>query len=153
MKKFWIFALLVLFDMMTKILAMKFIPPLNFGPYPFGGTEIFSLGGITCSLNTVVNTGAAWGIFGGHAGFLFALRTVIILALLFFVPKRFPIWLIISGAIANAIDYCLYGHVIDFIHFTFWGYSFPIFNVADSCITIGILSLLFFSKRKEAKAI
>lgn len=148
-----IFALLLILDVVTKVLAMQWIPPLNFGSYPFGGIGIFSLGGITCSFNYVVNSGAAWGMFAGHAGLLFALRTIIIFALLFFVPKRLPIWLVVTGAIGNAIDYCLYGHVIDFIHFTFWGYSFPIFNVADSCITIGVLSLLLFSKRKKVQAL
>lgn len=144
-----LFALLLGLDIATKVLAMYWIPHLSYGPYPFGGIAIFSLGGITFSLNYVVNTGAAWGLFAGHSGLLFALRTAIILALLFFVPKRIPIWLVVTGAIGNAIDYCLYGHVIDFLHFTFWGYSFPIFNVADSCITIGILSLLLLPTKSK----
>ena len=149
MRTLWIFALLIGLDIVTKILAMEWVPSLSLSSYPFGGIGIFSLGGITCSLNYVVNSGAAWGMFAGHAGALFAFRTLIILGLLFFVPKRLPIWLVVAGAIGNAIDYCLYGHVIDFIHFTFWGYSFPIFNVADSCITIGILSLLLLGKQKQ----
>ncbi len=145
MKK-WLgfFLLLLILDFATKVLAIDQIPALSYGPYPFGGIGIFSLGGITFSLNYVVNTGAAWGLFGGYAGALFALRILIILGILFFVPKRVPIWLLLTGAIGNAIDYCLYRHVIDFLHFTFWGYSFPIFNIADSCITIGILMLLLF---------
>ncbi|PIS02540.1 MAG: signal peptidase II [Chlamydiae bacterium CG10_big_fil_rev_8_21_14_0_10_42_34] len=155
MKKWWplLFFLLAL-DVATKIAAIHWIPPLSYSPYPFGGIGIFSFGGITCSLNYIVNTGAAWGMFAGYSGLLFAIRTLIILGLVFFVPKRFPIWLVVTGAIGNAIDYCLYGHVVDFLHFTFWGYSFPIFNVADSCITIGVLALLIFSgKDKAVKAI
>ncbi|MBX7066303.1 MAG: signal peptidase II [Parachlamydiales bacterium] len=152
-KWMWIFFLLLGLDIATKIAAMHWIPSLQFGSYPFGGIGIFSLGGITCSLNYVVNSGAAWGFFGGHAGLLFALRMGIIFALIFFVSKRFPLWLVVTGAIGNVIDYCLYGHVIDFIHFTFWGYSFPIFNVADSCITIGILSLLLLPKQKKVQAL
>ncbi len=143
MKGWPFFLLLLIVDFATKIGALHFIPPLTYGSYPFGGIGIFSLGGITCSLNYIVNTGAAWGLFGGYPGFLFLLRLAIILVLLFIVPKKFPIWLILTGAVGNAIDFCLHGHVIDFIHFTFWGYTFPIFNVADSCITIGVLSLLF----------
>jgi len=141
-------------DVITKILAIHWIPPLSFGWYPFGGIGLFSAAGITFSLNYVTNTGAAWGFFIGHSGLLFGLRTAIILALVLFVPKRFPIWLVVTGAVGNAIDYCLYGHVVDFLHFTFWGYSFPIFNIADSCITIGILTLLFSpQKAKEAKVL
>lgn len=144
MKKWWPLLLFLLgLDVVTKILAQSLVPPLSFSGYPFGGIGIFSLGGITFSLNYIVNTGAAWGVFAGHSGLLFVLRMSIILALIFLVPKRFPIWLIVIGAIGNAIDYCLYGHVIDFLHFTFWGYSFPIFNIADSCISIGVVSLLF----------
>jgi signal peptidase II len=155
MRKWIAFFLFLLgLDIATKVLAIQSIPPLSFGGYPFGGIPIFSIGGITFSLNYVVNSGAAWGIFSGHAGLLFALRTLIIFALVFFVPKRAPLWLIVTGAVGNAIDYCLYGYVIDFFHFTFWGYSFPIFNVADSCITVGVLSLILFSRKaKEAKVL
>jgi len=147
MARWWplLFFLLGL-DAATKVLALHYIPPLQFGPYPFGGISVFSLGGITFSLNYIVNTGAAWGLFAGHAGLLFALRTLIIAGLVFLIPKRFPIWLILTGAIGNVLDYFLYGHVIDFLHFTFWGRSFPIFNIADSCITIGVAILLLYRK-------
>jgi len=151
----WPFLLSLLgLDVLSKVLAIHYIPPLGGGSYPFDGIGIFSLGGITCSLNYIINTGAAWGIFAGHSGLLFTIRALIILALLFFVPKRFPIWLILIGAVGNVLDYALYGHVIDFIHFTFWGYSFPIFNIADSCITIGVCLLLICpEKGKSSKAI
>ena len=144
----WLLLLFILaLDIVTKMWAIHFIPSYQWGVYPFGGISIFSLGGITFSLNYITNTGAAWGLFANYSGILFALRGLIILGLLFFIPKRFPVWLILTGAIGNIIDYCLYGHVIDFFHFTFWGYHFPIFNIADSCITIGVLSLLFFSPK------
>ena len=150
MKKGWLALLFLLaFDLATKILAVRWIPPFYFGEYPFGGIGLFSSGGITFSLNYIVNTGAAWGVFAGHSGLLFALRMSIILFFLFFVPKRFPIWLVLAGVIGNAMDYCFYGHVIDFLHFTFWGYSFPIFNFADSCITIGIFSMVLFPRKVQ----
>lgn len=142
-------AFLIGIDRLTKFLSLNWIPPLDYPPYPFGGIGVFSIGGVSSSLNHVINTGAAWGMFSGHPGILFALRASLILFLLFFVPKRFPIWLVIAGAIGNALDYCFYGHVIDFIHFNFWGYSFPIFNLADALITIGVLSLIFFPKSKQ----
>ncbi len=148
MKKWvFIFSSLLLVDILTKVWAMNWIPYLESGPYPFGGIGVFSLGGITFSLNYVVNTGAAWGIFAGNAALLFAIRLLIILGLFIFMPKRLPIWLIITGAVGNVIDFCLYRHVIDFLYFTFWRYSFPVFNIADSCITIGILCLLILPKR------
>lgn len=148
-----VFLLLLALDFATKVIAMNEIPYLSYGPYPFGGIGVFSFGGVTFSLNYIVNTGAAWGMFAGYPGLLFALRVALILAMVFFIPKQIPIWLVLTGAIGNAIDYCLYGHVIDFFHFTFWGASFPIFNIADSCITIGILALLFLPRKKrEAQA-
>ncbi len=150
MKKGWLLLLFLLgLDLITKQLALSSIPPLGYGVYPFGGIGLFSWNGITLSLNYIVNTGAAWGVFAGYSGWLFTLRVAIIFALVLFVPKRLPIWLVITGAIGNAIDYCLYGHVIDFFHFTFWGYSFPIFNIADACITLGILSLLLLPNRAK----
>lgn len=122
--------------------------------YPFGGIPIFSLSGVTFSLNYVVNTGAAWGVFQGYSGLLFGIRAIIILGLISYLlffhkgnTPKFPLWLIVTGAIGNAIDYAFYGHVIDFFHFTFWGRSFPIFNFADSYITLGVFLFLFCSQR------
>jgi signal peptidase II len=150
MRKWWLWLVLLLgLDITSKMIALRMVPPLDFGPYPFGGIGVFSFGGITFSLNYIINTGAAWGFFAGNSGLLFVLRVIVILALIFLARKQFPIWLIITGAVGNVIDYCLYGHVIDFLHFTFWGYSFPIFNIADSCITVGVFLLLLLSNKKK----
>jgi lipoprotein signal peptidase len=153
-----LFAFLALFltaDLLSKIWAIHSIPPLHWGPYPFGGIGLLpNLFGITFSLNYITNTGAAWGIFAGYATLLFLLRMAIIAGLFVYLVRqksaRWPLWLILTGALGNAIDYCLYGHVIDFLHFTFWGHSFPIFNLSDSYITLGVLALLFLpsSNRK-----
>lgn len=155
MKKIAIFlACLLGADITSKMIAIDWVPSMTpfDRSYPFGGIPIFAnFFGISFSLNYVINTGAAWGLFAGHPGLLFALRTLIILGLasylLFFqkgdgLPK-FPTWLIVTGAVGNVIDYILYGHVIDFFHFTFWGRSFPVFNLADSYITLGVVGLLF----------
>jgi len=150
-KKWWLlFLSLLLLDALTKALAMQYLPQSNSQPFPFGGIPIFTFSGVTFSLNFVTNTGAAWGLLAGHAGELFLFRILIIAILLYSMPKRIPAWLIVTGAIGNAMDYCFYGQVIDFFHFTFWGHSFPIFNVADSCISIGVFSLLFLSNKAKA---
>lgn len=161
MKK-WLLGLFVTLlglDIVTKILAIKWIPPMVWSDpvFPFGGIGIFpDFFGITFSLNYVVNTGAAWGVFAGHSGLLFSLRAAIIFGLVLYLiffqrgeTPKLPLWLIITGAVGNAIDYWLYRHVIDFLYFTFWGYSFPIFNLADSYITIGVMSLFLFSRRSK----
>lgn len=150
----WLFlAFLFILDALSKTIAIHAIPPIAANTYPFGGVPIFSISGLTCSLNYVTNTGAAWGTFANFAGLLFILRLAVVIWLFCFVEKKFPIWLIITGALGNMIDYCFYGHVIDFIHFTFWGYSFPIFNIADSCITIGVLSFILFGRSSKKKAL
>lgn len=131
------------------------------GGYPFGGIGLFSdFLGISFSLNYVVNTGAVCGIFPDHPGLLFGCRVAIILGLIgylvVFNKKRqgtFPLWLIVTGATGNAIDFGLYGHVIDFFHFNFWGYSFPVFNIADSYITLSVLYLFFLGRSAERASV
>lgn len=156
--KGWIFPLALVLDIASKMAAIRWIEPLSWGSYPFGGIPLFSdFFGVSFSLNLIVNTGAAWGLFAGNPGLLFVLRVAIILCLgvyLYWTQKHLVksacVWLVATGAIGNAIDYLAYGHVIDFFHFIFWGYSFPIFNLADAYITLGVMGLLL-SKREASK--
>ncbi len=155
------FLVLLVLDIATKMLALGFIPPLQGGIYPFGGVPIFSdFLGISFSLNTAFNTGAAWGLFSDYPGILFFIRISLILGVGLFIYffqrslfKTIPFWAVLAGAVGNALDYLLYGHVIDFFHFIFWGYSFPIFNIADSCISLGVLGLLFLERRYKKAAL
>ena len=57
---------------------------------------------------------------------------------------------ILGGAIGNLIDRLLYGEVIDFLLFYWRDWAWPAFNVADSCITLGVIGLLWASWRKPA---
>ena len=50
--------------------------------------------------------------------------------------------LIITGAVGNVIDRVRYGYVVDFLDFHVLGYHWPAFNVADSCIVVGAISLV-----------
>jgi signal peptidase II len=128
-------------------LAVHYIPPLSGSSFPFGGVGLFDWFDISLSLNLAVNTGVAWGLFPGHPVLLLILRLCIIGGLFIYFREKwasfFPFVLIFAGAIGNVIDLICYRYVIDFIHCQFFGWSFPIFNIADSCITIGALFLLF----------
>ncbi|MBO0387431.1 signal peptidase II [Staphylococcus simulans] len=109
------------------------------------------------------NTGAAWGILSGKMGFFF-LVTIIVLGLLtyFYVKEaRGHFWmqmainLLFAGALGNFIDRMKNGEVVDFIDTYIFGYDFPIFNVADSSLTVGVILililLLFDSKKNKVK--
>jgi signal peptidase II len=63
---------------------------------------------------------------------------------------RIALILIFSGAIGNLIDRILYHEVIDFIDFFYGSYHWPAFNIADSCITIGVL-LMFVDLIRAGK--
>jgi signal peptidase II len=150
--KYWLVAFfLFLLDYGTKAMALERVPPFLAGEFPFGGIGVFEkVGVLSFSLNLVKNSGAAWGIFHGYPGLLFALRVCVIVALgVYLVCQKKGYWglfLIFAGAVGNAFDYGLYGKVIDFFHFVVFGYSFPVFNVADVCITLGAVLLLFGTK-------
>ena len=106
----------------------------------------------------VRNTGAAFGLFK-NATVIFAMISVIaavfILLLLIQIVKRgeffkkpmfnYSLVLILSGAIGNLIDRVRFGYVIDFIDFRVW----PVFNIADSSITIGTVFLILSFMRQK----
>jgi signal peptidase II len=93
------------------------------------------------------NTGAAFGIFQGNNGVFIALAIVIIVLIFMYFPTipesdiffRLALSLQVAGAAGNLIDRLFRGSVTDFISIG----KFPVFNVADSCITMGVVVLLF----------
>ena len=147
---------LLLLDFFSKIYFYSLCPFYD----SFQAIPVFhNLLGIDFSIQLTLNRGAAWGFFANFQYLLVALRILMIFALflyLFFFTKRrayhIPLVLILTGAIGNIVDFFLYGFVIDFLHFRFWGYDFPVFNVADSLITIGVvwmIGLTLFSPKKK----
>ena len=83
---------------------------------------------------------------------------VAIVALLFFIlyaPEEGMLLVvaaasILGGAIGNLIDRLLYGEVIDFLLFYWRDWAWPAFNVADSCITLGVVGLLWASWKQSS---
>jgi len=158
------FFFLLASDFFLKYYALRSIPKMTWfhTAYPYGGVGVFrDFHGISFSLNRVENTGAAWGLFSEYSDALFVLRCIVIIGLILFASffnkkpaRRIPLLIIISGAIGNVLDYLIYGHVIDLFHFNFWGYTFPIFNLADSMISTGVAVIFMQSlwDKKKAKA-
>ena len=105
------------------------------------------------SLNYTENNGAAWGIFSGKMWLLYII-TIIALGIFTYMLKDFDLKkntvyslamvLIITGTFGNFIDRLFRKYVVDFIEMDFFFYKdFPIFNVADICLTVGVALLLF----------
>ena len=155
-KKAFVFIAFALFIFMADAFLKAYIhyqiPPIVASPpvYPYGGIGVFrGWHGIDFSIVHVINKGAAWGVFSAFQNYLLYARVAIIGGLftyLFFVKasgyRKFCLLMIATGALGNVIDYFIYGHVVDMFYFIFWGHSYPVFNIADSAIFMGIVLLL-----------
>ncbi len=107
------------------------------------------------------NTGAAFSFLansGEWAHWFFVVMKIavslVLIVLLGKMPRRqwqdaLPYSLIIAGALGNLIDRFRFGYVIDFIEWYYKGFSWPVFNIADSCIVAGAVLLILFSFRKK----
>ena len=129
-------------DQVTKFLAIEHLSPAkSIGVIP----GIFHL-------SFVENTGIAFGLFQGQPVIMTVLITLCVLALLicspFFVRRplglRLAYGFILGGAVGNWVDRIRYQHVIDFLDFRVW----PVFNFADTFISIGMILFLWYSFRK-----
>ncbi|MBA3816785.1 MAG: signal peptidase II [Parachlamydiaceae bacterium] len=142
-------------DFFSKFFTNMYLPVMHRYAfwYPYGGIGVFKdFFGIEFSLSHQINYGAAWGMFSDYQIHLMYFRIFLLIALIiyaFFFNKhagwRIPLTLIIVGALGNVVDFFIYGHVVDMLHFVLWGYDFPVFNIADSAIFLGITSLILLS--------
>lgn len=134
-----VFALLLVLDQYTKYLAVAYLK---------GGDSINLIENVL-ELSYVANTGAAWGMLSGRKYTILAMGVIILIVLLFCLFKipdhkkynalYYVAGAMISGAVGNMIDRIRYGYVVDFIYFSL--IDFPVFNVADICITLSVGAL------------
>ncbi len=106
------------------------------------------------SFTYVKNTGASFGMFP-NMNTAFTVLSVIVLILMVIFQRTIPpqVWmvhvalaLVMGGALGNLIDRITRGYVVDFLDVNFWPFaSWPVFNVADSAIVVGVAILLIDS--------
>lgn len=95
-------------------------------------------------VSNVQNTGVAFSFLHGNVWIPIWLSVIAVGVILFFhdriktTAQAVFVGLIAGGILGNFIDRLAFGAVTDFIDFSFW----PAFNVADSCLTIGIIGLI-----------
>lgn len=98
-------------------------------------------------LTYVQNTGAAFSLLKGRVFFFVVVSFAVIAVIVYYLirlPKekklfKFTLALVLGGAFGNLVDRLRFGYVVDFIDFRIW----PVFNVADSAVVIGVLLLLY----------
>ncbi|WP_307406395.1 signal peptidase II [Neobacillus ginsengisoli] len=103
------------------------------------------------------NRGAAWGILQGQMWLFYAITLIVIVAIIYYLQKAakgkwllgVSLSLMLGGAIGNFLDRVIRKEVVDFIHTYIFGYNFPVFNIADSALVIGVILLMIQMLRDE----
>lgn len=136
-----IIVILLAADQISKYLVQLYLSPV--------GTSVPVVDGLV-QLTNVHNTGAAWGMLDGFR-WLFIPLTLIVAGLLIIVMIRFrknltvfsriTLALLFSGAVGNFVDRVLLSYVRDFVDITPL-FNFPVFNVADSALSVGCVMLV-----------
>ncbi|MFO1445829.1 signal peptidase II [Bacillus sp. Bva_UNVM-123] len=105
------------------------------------------------------NRGAAWGILEGQMWFFYVITVIVIIGIIYYMQKAakgnrllgVSLALMLGGAIGNFIDRIFRKEVVDFINTYIFGYDFPVFNVADSSLVIGVALLMLQMLHEERK--
>ncbi|WP_024546487.1 signal peptidase II [Picosynechococcus sp. NKBG15041c] len=148
---FWLVALLgLVLDQLTKTIVLQTLPAVG---------DTFPLWPSVFHFTYVRNTGAAFSIFTDGVYWLRWLSLAVsigLMALAWFgdrqtVSEQWGYGFILAGAMGNGIDRFLFGYVVDFLDFRL--INFPVFNIADVCINLGIACLflnIFLSYRSAS---
>ncbi|POH09527.1 signal peptidase II [Fructilactobacillus sanfranciscensis] len=106
------------------------------------------------SFTYLQNTGAAWSFMEGNSIFFLLVAIFAILVFIYLLYKcrneyfiSLGIALMLTGTVGNLIDRIKFGFVTDMIKIDF--INFPIFNIADMCLTFGVIILLFSLLKEE----
>ncbi len=144
-KKIYIISIICFIcDLISKLLMLKLDKTITVIPKFF-------------YLVLVKNTGAAFSSFEGFTLFFIVIAIVVLFYIIKYINKNklslleeISYSLLIGGILGNLFDRIVYNEVIDFLSFNFFGYSFPVFNLADVFICSGAF-LMFIYIIREGK--
>ena len=139
--------LIVLIDQLSKLLIIKNMDIAQEIPIIPGFFSLFN----------IKNTGAAFSSFIGQKLFLIFVSIACIIFIINLIRKEkyqskfihISLGILIGGMIGNFIDRIFRNGVIDFISITIFDYKFPVFNIADICITCGVAIYIIISIIKD----
>lgn len=137
----------LLIDQIIKITVLNFMDPFT--------TKVIVKDFF--ELTFVKNTGGAWGILSNNLIFLIGVSTIALLILNSYIKKdrninnlmNISYGFLMGGILGNLIDRIFRGYVIDFFHFYIFGYDYPVFNIADILIIVGLFLMLIEVIRGE----
>lgn len=105
------------------------------------------------------NRGAAWGMLQGQMGLFTIITIVVIIGIIYYFHKeakgkpmfQVGLMMLLGGAIGNFIDRLWRKEVVDFVDvlIPIINYDFPIFNVADAALSIGVVIIILFILKEE----
>ena len=108
------------------------------------------------NITYVKNTGMAWSLLSNQTLLLTIVSVVVVIFIIYYIQTnklntmyKIIYGLILGGALGNLYDRVMFQYVRDFLDFYIFGYNFPVFNIADSALTIGIIILLIQFIREE----
>jgi len=157
---FSIALLIVLLDQLTKFLIKQ----------NFQLNESVPIINNVFHMTYITNTGSAFGLFRGFNVFFVMFSVIVLFTIFYYIkthenqrfsgprksqrfsreiknnekPLQFAVGLLLGGTIGNLIDRLFHGFVIDFLDFRVW----PVFNIADSAVTISVILLIILSLKK-----
>lgn len=141
----WLTLVVILLDMVSKYIVSKLLIV----------NESVMIIKNFFNITYVRNTGAAFSIFSGNTFLVMIISFMIIMGIILYIRKNKPsnkiekisYSLILGGAIGNFIDRVIYGYVRDFIEIDIFGWDYPIFNLADVFVVVGVILLVIATWR------
>ncbi len=105
------------------------------------------------------NRGAAWGILQDQMIFFYIITLIVVVVLVYYLQQygkkqktlALGLSLILGGALGNFIDRFFRKEVVDFLDFKLFTYDYPIFNIADSALVIGVAIVIIYTLLEDRK--